>query len=94
MSWYKIDKDKLTLNIYVVPRSSKTEIIGIYADSLKIKLKAPPVDNAANEELIKFIANNLVISKSSIEIVKGHNQKRKVISVIGVNEEKVKRLIS
>ncbi len=94
MNWFKENNGKLTLNIYVIPRSSRTEIIGIYASSLKIKLKAPPVDNAANEELIKFIASNLAVSKSSVEIVKGHNQKRKVLSIIGTNEEKVKRLIN
>jgi uncharacterized protein (TIGR00251 family) len=81
--WYKENKNGLTLNIYVVPRSSKSEIVGIYNDCLKIKLKSPPVDNAANEELIKFLAEKLKISRSNIEIIKGHRQKKKVISLTG-----------
>ena len=82
-SWCKENKNGLTVNIYVVPRSSKSEIIGIYNNCLKIKLKSLPVDNAANEELVRFLADKLKVSKSNIEIVKGHNQKKKIISVVG-----------
>ncbi|OGI08465.1 MAG: YggU family protein [Candidatus Melainabacteria bacterium RIFCSPLOWO2_02_FULL_35_15] len=81
MNWYKKSKNRLAINIYVVPRSSKSEIIGIYNDSLKIKLKSPPVDNAANEELIRFLADKLKIPKKNIEITKGRNQKKKIISI-------------
>jgi len=91
-SWYKENKNTLTLNIYVVPRSSKSEIIGIYNDYLKIKLKSPPVDNAANEELIRFLADKLKTSKSKIEILKGHNQKKKVILITGCRLNDLKYL--
>ena len=77
--WYKEHKNGLTINIYVIPRSSKSEIVGIYNDSLKIKLKSPPVDNAANEELVRFLAEKLNISKKNIEIISGHKQKKKII---------------
>lgn len=78
---YKESKNRLTINIYVVPRSSKSEIVGIYNNCLKIRLKSPPVDNAANEELIRFLADKLKIPKKNIEIIKGHNQKKKIISI-------------
>ena len=81
MNWYKENTNNLTINIYVVPRSSKSEIIGIYNDCLKIKLKSPPVDNAANEELIRFLADTLKISKKSIEIISGHKQKKKIVLI-------------
>ena len=81
MSWYKQNKNNLTINIYVVPRSSRSEIVGIYNNYLKIKLKSPPVDNAANEELIRFLADALKIPKKNIEIISGFKQKKKTISV-------------
>ncbi|MBI2995675.1 MAG: YggU family protein [Candidatus Melainabacteria bacterium] len=81
MNWYKKENNNLTLNIYVIPRSSKLEIVGIYNDSLKIKLKSPPQDNAANEELVRFLAEKLKIPKSNIKIIKGHKQKRKTIII-------------
>jgi uncharacterized protein (TIGR00251 family) len=91
--WYKENKNGLTLNIYVVPRSSKSEIVGIYNDCLKIKLKSPPVDNAANEELIKFLAEKLNIPKRSIEIIKGHAQKKKIISLSSCNLALISSLV-
>ena len=81
MNWFKENKNDLTLNIYVVPRSSKSEVVGLYGAYLKIKLKSPPVDNAANEELIRFLAQKLKVPKSKIEIVLGQRQKRKTIIV-------------
>ncbi len=93
MYWYKENKNNLTLNIYVVPRSSKSEIVGIYNDSLKIKLKSPPVDNAANEELVRFLADKLKTSKSNIEIVKGQNQKKKIISLTSCNVALIRNLV-
>ena len=71
------------LSVYVVPRSSRSEIVGMHGNALKIKLKAPPVDGAANKELIRFLAEKLKISKSKIKILKGQNQKNKVISIAG-----------
>ena len=91
--WYRENKDGLTINIYVVPRSSKSEIVGIYNDSLKIKLKSPPVDNSANEKLVRFLADKLKISKKNIEIIKGHKQKKKVVCVHRSNLVTVKTLL-
>ena len=93
MNWYKENKNGLTLNIYVIPRSSKSEVMGIYNDCLKIKLKSPPVDNAANEELIRFLADKLKIPKKNIEIISGHKQKRKVVCVKGSGLITVKTLV-
>ena len=65
--------------VFVQPRSSKSMIAGLRGDALKIKLTAPPVDNAANQMCIKFFANTLGISKSSIEIVAGHTSRNKQV---------------
>ena len=89
MNWLKENKNNLTINIYVVPRSSKTEIVGIYNNCLKIKLKSPPVDNAANEELIKFLSKELKLPKASIEVVSGHKQKKKMLFIKECNSSRV-----
>ena len=100
MSFLKENKNTLTLNIYIIPRSSKSEIIGIYNERacrgtplLKIKLKSPPVDNAANEELVRFLAEKLKIPKKNIEIVKGQRQKKKIVSIIHCNVERLNDLM-
>ncbi len=93
MSWLKANKDIFVLAIYVVPRSSKSEVVGLYNDCLKIKINAQPHDNEANEELIRFLSKSLKVPKASIEIIKGHTQKKKVICVSGCKIEQIKSLL-
>ena len=67
----------ITFKVFVQPRSSKNMITGLHGDALKIKLKAPPVDGAANKMCISFLAKCLKISKSSLEIVSGQTSRSK-----------------
>ena len=65
--------------VLVQPRSSKNMICGVHDAALKIKLTAPPVDNAANRMCLKFLAKCLGLSRSSLEISAGHNSRHKQI---------------
>jgi uncharacterized protein len=67
----------ITFKIFVQPKSSKTLVAGVYGDAIKIKLKAPPVDGAANRMCIQFLAKRLKVSKSSLEIISGHTGRNK-----------------
>jgi len=86
----------ITFKIYVQPRSSKTDVVGIHGDALKIKLTAPPVDNAANKMCVKFLARCLDLPKSSIEIMSGQTSRSKQILVKPksgkINEKTIKML--
>jgi uncharacterized protein (TIGR00251 family) len=75
--------EEITIKIYLQPKSSKNEIVGPYRDGVKIKVTAPPVGGKANEALIKFLAKEFKISASSIEILKGHNSREKIIRIGG-----------
>ena len=87
MTWFTQTQDKITITVSVVPRSSRSEIVGIFNDSVKIKLTSSPHDNEANEELIRLLSKNLKIPKSNIKIIKGQTQKKKIINVFGCNKE-------
>ena len=67
----------LAFSILVQPRSSRNEIVGRHGDTLKIKLTAPPVQGAANNLCIKFLAKCIGVPKSSVEIVSGHTGRNK-----------------
>jgi uncharacterized protein (TIGR00251 family) len=54
-------------------------IVGLHDDALKIKLTAPPVDNAANKMCIKFLAKRLGVSNFRIEIISGHTSRTKQV---------------
>lgn len=69
----------VAFKIFVQPRSSKNIIAGLHDDALKIKLTAPPVDNAANKMCIKFLAKRLGVSNSRIEIITGQTSRTKQV---------------
>jgi len=79
---------EITLKIYLQPKSSKNEIVGPYRDGIKVKLTAPPIEGKANEALVKFLAKEFKIPPSSIEILKGHHGREKIIRVGGKVEAK------
>jgi len=78
--WYEIKNDFVIIDIRAVPNSSKNMVSGILDDSLKLKIKAPAVEGAANKELIRFLSKLFKVSKSDILFVNGETSKRKRIS--------------
>jgi len=73
------------IEVYVQPRASKTEIAGLHDGRVKIRLAAPPVDGAANAELVSFVAARLGIAKSNVRVVAGESSRRKTLEVQGVD---------
>jgi len=86
----------VVFKIFVQPRSSKNMFAGIHDDALKVKLTAPPVNNAANRMSIKFLAKALGIPKSSLEIVSGHTSRNKQVLLhsdrTDISEKEYRRL--
>ncbi len=84
------EKDgNLIFTARVVPRASKSEIVGELDGALKIRIAAPPVDGAANAELIKLLAKTFEVSKSDIEITSGQTSKTKQIKITNKTREKL-----
>ena len=66
------------------PRASRTRIVDIHDNRLKIQLAAPPVEGKANESLVRFIAGQLEVSRGQVGIVGGLSSRRKTVRVMGV----------
>ncbi len=78
--FYKIDGDKVSIRIKAQPAASKNEFCEIYGeDAIKIRIKAPAVEGAANKELVKFLSKSFKVSKSDIIFKTGQNSKIKII---------------
>lgn len=73
--------------VRVVPRASKTEIVGELDGAVKVRVASPPVDGAANTEIVKFLSKRIGVARSSVEIVSGLTSKTKRIRIIGVTAE-------
>ena len=65
----------------IIPNARKTELAGEYANAVKIKLSAPPIEGRANTELIKYLSKSLGVSKSSIAFVSGETSKDKLLEI-------------
>lgn len=74
------------LRVRVQPRASRNEIAGAHGDELRIRLQAPPVDGAANEALVRFLAEVLDVPRSAVEIVSGLAARSKTVAVRGIAE--------
>ena len=82
-----------TLSIYVQPRAARTEVAGQHGEAIKIRVAAPPVDGAANEELVRFLAERLGTPRSAVTIVSGATSRTKRVRISGMTDaEAISRL--
>lgn len=89
-----VEKDGAVIfDVRVVPRASKSEIIGEHDGALKVRIASPPVDGAANLELIRVLAKKLGVSRNDIEIISGGTSKNKRIRVTNLSQSKLEVLI-
>jgi uncharacterized protein (TIGR00251 family) len=80
-------KGGVTVAVHVQPKAARTECVGIHGDAVKIRVAAPPVDGAANEELIRFLADCCGIPTGAVCIQGGVHGRRKRVSLSGVTAE-------
>lgn len=73
------------LQVRVTPGASRNEITGIINGVLRVKVAAPPDRGKANRELIDYLSGVLDIKKSSLQILRGHTSRNKVIAIDGLS---------
>jgi len=74
-----------SLLIHVQPRARRTEVVGWHGDALKIRVAAPPVEGAANQELLRFLAKRLALPVARVRLVTGNTGRRKRLEVAGLD---------
>ncbi len=87
------DPAGVMLRVWVQPRASRTEAVGIQDDAVRIRLTAPPAGGEANRELVRFLADVLGVPKRAVEIVRGHTARRKIVRIRGADEAEVRRVL-
>ena len=73
-----------TITLHIQPRASRSEVVGEFGDAIKVRVNAPPVDGAANEELVRFVAQRLGVRRADVTLVSGHSGRRKRLSINGL----------
>ena len=83
----------MLLAVRVIPRARKHEIAGTREGALLVRLAAPPVDGAANDALVAFLADRLRVPRRAIRIVSGERGRQKRVAVAGVTAAQVLALV-
>jgi uncharacterized protein len=78
------------IDVSVVPRASRSQVIGMLGDRIKVQLAAPPVDGAANAELVLLLSQVLGVPRRAIAIIRGETSKRKTVRIVGADVEAIR----
>jgi len=79
-AWCWVDGD-LILQIYVQPKASRDQVVGLHCDAIKLAITAPPVDGKANAHVIKLLAQWFDVAKSQIELQRGELNRHKQLRI-------------
>ena len=82
------------IEVRVQPRASSNEIVGYRDGVLRVRLQAPPVDGAANEALVRFLADEFGVPRRNVRIVLGLGSRNKIVEVEAVALPALDRLLS
>jgi|SRR5882724_7486 len=93
-SYLRVQADGVLLSIKLQPRASTNEIGDPLGDELRVKVTAPPVDSAANEALLRLLAEILGCARNRVELIRGQTSRHKVVKLHGMNGEAVLRKLA
>jgi uncharacterized protein (TIGR00251 family) len=79
------------LQIHVVPNARSDSVVGKHGGAIKIKLRAPAVEGKANAALVRFLAEQMNLSRDTIVLQRGHKSRDKLIRIDGLSQEEVRR---
>ncbi len=79
------------VTVHVQPRAARTELAGVHGTALKVRLNAPPVDGAANDALVRFLAERFGVPRRAVRVVSGHAARTKIVELDGVEVDAVRR---
>ena len=85
---------KARIRVGLQPRASTDEILGWKeAGALWVRVKAPPVNGAANAALVQLLAKHLGVAKSKVALVSGTTARNKIVEVQGVPEPVLRKVL-
>ena len=80
--------DGIVIEVRVIPRAGRSEVAGTRDGALLVRLNAPPVDGAANADLIVLLADTLEVPRRNVTITAGATSRRKRVKVVGITADR------
>lgn len=90
---YTESRDGIVFKVHVVPRASRSEVVGEHNGALRVRIAAAPVDGAANEGLIRILALAFKVSRTAVQITAGHTSKLKLVRIAGAGPKALAALL-
>lgn len=87
--WLRTDAEDCILTLHVQPGAKKTAVAGLHGEALKLRLAALPVDGKANECLLNYLAEQLGIAKTRLELISGATSRAKRVRVLQLSAERI-----
>lgn len=84
---------RVRLGVHVQPRAARSEIVGVHGDALKVRLTSPPVEGAANEALVKFLADTFAVGRRAVRIVAGEHSRSKIVEIEGITARAIHHIV-
>jgi len=94
-NWLKQTPTGIILNLHCQPGAKVTKVVGLHDGSLKISLKAPAIENKANELLLAWLSKQLKVPQKQIQFVSGQNSRNKRVEIWGsISPDQIVQLLS
>lgn len=93
MSCLQTTEKGVLLRVFVQPRASRNQLVGLLDNEMKVRLTSPPVDGAANALCIKYFAKLLGIARSEIELVAGEKSRHKRLLIRHADPAQIARAL-
>lgn len=84
---------RVRLNVRVQPRAARTGIAGVHGDALKVRLTSPPVEGAANDALVEFLADTFAVARRAVRILAGEHSRSKIVEIEGITARAVRDIV-
>jgi uncharacterized protein (TIGR00251 family) len=91
---YSQQDDSLNIAVRLIPRASTSKIVGVIDGRLKVRVAAPPVEGAANRELIRLLARRFKLPQNAVTVVSGLRSKNKLVRLQGADATSLEQLFS
>lgn len=84
---------RVRLSVHVQPRAARSEIVGLHGDALKIRLTSPPIGGAANDALVKFLAETFAVGRRAVRILAGEHSRSKIVEIEGITARALRDIV-
>ncbi len=88
-AWLRAEGGTVTIALAVQPGAKTTGVVGPHGDALKVRVASPPIDGAATEALLAFLAEALGVKRRDVELMRGATSRQKLVRIAGVEPAQV-----